>query len=217
MILLAVAKMPDGANRDSLTASVGLLFPHKDNESYIQTIRTRQDDRAACESLFALTLLHSLLRMLPAPPREPLELILTRGDQNDGKPRFRNASIRFNLSHSRGYVACAVSDGEEVGVDLEASALTADRAQKLAERYLSAKEQEEYANDPKKFLRRWTELEAEAKFHGESVGKILSSHRNSNNSIPKSALSLHRFSFDGIPITLCTKRDHSTIFYCSST
>jgi len=45
---------------------------------------------------------------------------LERLSYNDfGKP-FLDSRINFNISHSGGYIACAVSDKEKIGIDIEA-------------------------------------------------------------------------------------------------
>lgn len=210
MILLSCAKMPDGLDKNTLASAVGLMFPHKDNMEYIAGIKCRKNDASACESLFVLALLYEKICELPS-YISVAELVFAKSDS--GKPYFKDSKVKFNISHSRGYVACAVSIDEEVGVDIEATKLTNEKAQKLAKRYFSEKEINTVSNDPDAFAKLWSEKEAEAKFYGKSVGIILSDLQNSTNSSHNSNIVLHKFKFGNIPITLCTKRDFSTIIF----
>ena len=210
MILLSAAKMPKGLDKNTLADTVSLLFSHRDNTEYLELIRQRKNDESACESLFALALLYELIFSLPATV-DPSKLIFARSDM--GKPYFVNSDLKFNLSHSKGYVAVACSIGEELGVDVEASDLPKDRALKMAERYFSAEETAKIISSPKDFAKIWSEKEAKAKFRGESVGNILSKEQNSDNSDKNDSICIHRYSIDGFPITLCTKRDFSTIIF----
>jgi 4'-phosphopantetheinyl transferase len=94
-----------------------------------------------------------------------------------GKPALRRAPglppLAFNLSHTRGLVACVVSDGARyrvVGVDVEVVRATA-RLPALAARYFSRAEQGELAalpaaERPARFFALWTLKEAWAKARG---------------------------------------------------
>ena len=210
MILLTASRMPDGLSKSILADTVSLLFPHPDNKDYIENIRERKNDRAACESLFALALLYEQLLSLPC-RIDPSALIFDRSEL--GKPYFKDSRVKFNISHSKGYIAVASSIDEEVGVDVEASELPYDRAIKMAERYLSISEIKEVKNYPESFARIWSRKEAKAKFLGESVGNILSAEQNQENSNKISEIYAHSFTIDKIPITLCTKREFSTIIF----
>ena len=210
MILLTSAKMPDGLDKDTLATAVSLMFPNPENKEYFEAIRSRSDDVSACESLFSLALLYEQILSLPR-PTDTAELIFARGEL--GKPYFKSSEIKFNISHSHTYVASAVSLGEELGVDIEASQMTAERAVRMAKRYFSKEEQEEIADAPEIFRRRWTEKEARAKFFGESIGNLLTTDKNSPEGADLESLSLHKFTFGNIPITLCTKRNFSTITF----
>ena len=130
-----------------------------------------------------------------------------------GKPYFKDSEVKFNLSHSKGYVACAVSIGVELGIDIEASEISGERAKKLAKRYFSEEEQNEVLKKHEIFARKWTEKEARAKFFGESIGNILYNDKTCAKNPFFDQIVLHKFSFGDIPITLCTKRDFSTIIF----
>ena len=210
MILLTSSRMPDGLSKSILADTVSLLFPHPDNKDYIENIRERKNDRAAYESLFALALLYEQLLSLPC-RIDTSNLIFERSEL--GKPYFKDSRVKFNISHSKGYIAVASSIDEEIGVDIEASELPYDRALKMAERYFSISEIKEVKNHPESFARIWSRKEAKAKFSGESVGNILSAEQNQEISNEISEIYAHSFSIGKIPITLCTKREFSTIIF----
>ena len=210
MILLTAAKMPEGLDKSILAKAVGLMFSNPLNEGYLREIRERENESSACESLFALALLYEQICSLPR-PIDTSELIFERGEC--GKPYFRDSDVKFNISHSKGCVACASSVGEELGVDIEAAEISAERAERLAKRYFGEEEQREIEKAPESFARRWTEKEAKAKFFGQSIGNILSDDKKSGFASRSDDIRYHRFAFGKIPITLCTKRDYPTIIF----
>ena len=202
MILLTASRMPDGLSKSILADTVSLLFPHPDNKDYIENIRERKNDRTACESLFALALLYEQLLSLPC-RIDPSALIFDRSEL--GKPYFKDSRVKFNISHSKGYIAVASSIDEEVGVDVEASELPYDRAIKMAERYFSIYEIKEVKNHPESFARIWSRKEAKAKFFGDSLTNLLEKEKNIDENPALREIRLHRFSYGEIPVTLCTK------------
>lgn len=87
----------------------------------------------------------------------------------NGRPRLASASIDFNLSHTRGMIAVAVSDGAAVGVDVEARGRAWSPA--LARRYFSADEVDALERLPPgarhtRFYELWTLKEAYVKARG---------------------------------------------------
>ena len=209
MILLTASKIPQGLDKDTLAEAVRLMFPNPENREYIDEIQSRANRDSACESLFALAMLYDGIVELPTEGADPSELVFARSKM--GKPYFKASKIKFNVSHSKGYVAVALSLGEELGVDIEASEIPPERARRLAERYFSRDEIKIVEGSPKKFAQMWTEKEAKAKFLGESIGNILSIDKKSANPEEFCDISLHRFKIGEIPISLCTKRHFSTI------
>lgn len=209
MILLTGAKIPNGLDKQILGETVRLLFPHEKNREYIGNIEKRAD-LPAIESLFALALLYELIRSLEA-RIDTAELIFARSEM--GKPYFEGSPVKFNISHSKGYVAVAVSLGEELGVDVEATDLPPERAIKLAERYFAREDLVAVSRDASRFAKIWSEKEAQAKFFGESVGNLFSCEKKEDFFANPRDVRLHRFAIDGHPVTLCTKRDFSTIVY----
>ncbi len=90
-----------------------------------------------------------------------------------GKPALLGHSIRFNLSHSHGRAAYALSWQREVGIDLE-RIRPVERIDRLAERVLTARESEllatlDGAQREAEFFRAWTRREAQGKGQGEGL------------------------------------------------
>jgi 4'-phosphopantetheinyl transferase len=100
-----------------------------------------------------------------------------------GKPRIDptlgRPELRFNLSHTRGFVACAVCVGSEIGIDVEA--LTRRRTGlDIAERFFSPSEVAILRGappdqQPDMFFRFWTLKEAFIKATGEGLSRALDS------------------------------------------
>ena len=97
--------------------------------------------------------------------------------EKQGKPAIDPAlcrpELRFNLSHTRGFVACAVSVSSEIGIDVEALTRT-PAGLDIAERFFSPSEVailRGKAQDQRldTFLRFWTLKEAFIKATGEGL------------------------------------------------
>jgi 4'-phosphopantetheinyl transferase len=121
-------------------------------------------------------------------------------DEN-GKPYFDGRSdIDFNISHSCGFVVCALSVGEgRVGVDVERekSAIPIERQAKIAERFFSENEKKALA-DGESFVTLWTKREAYLKMTGDGFA------RGIGEEIPEN-VSFATFIADGYLICLCTE------------
>ncbi|WP_316167572.1 MULTISPECIES: 4'-phosphopantetheinyl transferase family protein [unclassified Bradyrhizobium] len=100
-----------------------------------------------------------------------------------GKPRIAPGlgygSLKFNLSHTRGFVACAVGYDAEIGVDVERIA-PKHASLDIAERYFSASEVALMRAAPAAdramiFFRLWTLKEALIKATGEGLSRALDS------------------------------------------
>jgi phosphopantetheinyl transferase len=96
-----------------------------------------------------------------------------------GKPRLENAPcpLDFNLSHSGDWLACAVTAGTAVGVDLECCAPRRD-VMKLARRFFRAAEIAALQACPLEqqlelFYDYWTLKEARVKCRGAALGQEL--------------------------------------------
>ncbi|MDE0886175.1 MAG: 4'-phosphopantetheinyl transferase superfamily protein [Myxococcota bacterium] len=98
-----------------------------------------------------------------------------------GKPGIVNPpwdrSLHFNLSHTRGLVACVVARDMGVGIDVETPRRSRDYSQ-LAERVLSASERARWkelppSQQPAGFLDYWTLKEAHLKATGTGIRSAL--------------------------------------------
>ena len=75
-----------------------------------------------------------------------------------GKPYFKNSNIYFNYSHSKNYIACAVSD-YEVGIDIE-------QTNRIINNLISQKYLDNEINNKKK-IEKWVKKEAYSKLKGK--------------------------------------------------
>ena len=146
----------------SLLSEVKERFSHPDCAKYIDSIAEKSNAESARESLAALVLLGRAAEWMWI---DTEDLALDRSQ--NGKPFFRDSSVAFSLTHSKGYIAAALSDEGEVGIDIEASDYSREKAQKLAQRYFCDGEKEEFARAPEGFLRIWTKKEALFKLGGD--------------------------------------------------
>ena len=74
-----------------------------------------------------------------------------------GKPYLKNANIYFNYSHSKNYIACAVSN-YEVGIDIEETNRVISK--QIAKKYLNDE------MDNQKKIENWVKKEAYSKLKG---------------------------------------------------
>jgi 4'-phosphopantetheinyl transferase len=88
-----------------------------------------------------------------------------------GRPEIAapKSPLRFNLSHTQGLAACAVTDGRDVGIDVED--ITREHSCGLAERIFSLREQKNLRDLPAQeqargFFELWTLKEAYLKARG---------------------------------------------------
>ena len=108
--------------------------------------------------------------------RDPTLIEFSYGEH--GKPQLaeEDQNLRFNLSHSAGMMALAISEGREVGIDVEA--VREDLfAEGIAPRYLPAEVAEEIelragTERSREFYRGWVRQEAYAKARGGGLTLI---------------------------------------------
>ncbi len=169
MLKVGIVKIPSNENEAELENIISELY--EDRRKSLAKIKNEKSRR---EGAFAGLVLQ---RMLGELGYKKEDIIIVKNEH--GKPyinSIENPPVYFNLSHSHGYVACAVSDNE-VGIDIEA---IREFNIKIAERcfhkkeyeYLkqfSGKEQEE------KFCRIWTMKESYLKFTGQGISIPLAS------------------------------------------
>lgn len=216
-VCLAVRKAADVASCDLALMSQELLSrfaPSTQNEEYIASI-TRSGAVNTSERLSALLLLADMIDLMGDTPSR---LVLARAD--GGKPYFSDDDSvpTFSISHSDGYVACAVTlDGDELGVDIECGGrMDKPRRQKIAERYFFDGELEYYKRYAKEkcsptdifsereaFLKIWTAKEALCKLGGDG-----GPYRSDSRSLPSGvAIASYALEDEGEPraiVSLCT-------------
>ena len=129
----------------------------------------------------------------------PGDLLLETNE--NGKPFFANAAVRFNLSHSGSTVVAAFSD-LEVGVDIESRGRCRDFVA-IANRFFHSSEAEAVSRvrDEGQFLRLWTGKEAMLKLSGAGIsGGLCDARPGEGNAgtLNGNAVCLSRFSFDRI-------------------
>lgn len=169
-ILTLDASFPD---RAALLREYGRLLGHDER------LRSAQfsSERAGVLYLAARVLLRTMLsrRVAGRERVAPWEWTFVSGAQ--GKPTlappYDRTGLRFNLSHSGRCVACAVTEGRELGVDVEAesSRIVVDR---LAAYFLSESERADLAATPPstrraRFFGYWTLKEAYLKARGDGL------------------------------------------------
>lgn len=103
---------------------------------------------------------------------------------SEGKPQLSPAhdmAIHFNLSHTEGLAAVAISRSRRLGIDIEQSTRVVDELE-IAKKYFSAAETERLRALPENerrlaFLGYWTRKEAYAKATGRGLSDVLERNR----------------------------------------
>lgn len=156
-VWIAAADLPE-----PLLARAATLLNDEETRR-VASFRFESDRRM---SLMARAALRALLgRHLGADPRS---LVFVTGEH--GKPALAGAEVEFNVSHSAGHVAVAISGGGPVGVDIESMSRASDLLH-LAERFFSPREAEVVRNAPEyerpqRFFAYWTAKESVIKAAG---------------------------------------------------
>ena len=130
MTRVLFARIPEGMSARALSDFVRKSFPHKENKGYFDSLENRKNRDGVKESFAALALLRELLSMRGI---ETDRLVFRRSES--GKPYFEDTNLHFSLSHSKGYVAAALSDTTEVGIDIECADVPRERAEKMIKRF----------------------------------------------------------------------------------
>lgn len=206
MIYLTLKKLPDNISAIQLyEKAVSVFAPSDANAKYINKLSERIG-KSARESLFALILLAKLAERAGASPRE---LVLRRNE--NGKPYFEDSKLKFSISHSGEYVAVALSDECDVGIDMETADIDGSKAIKMAKRFFTEKEQAEIERDPSLFRDIWRKKEATAKCLGVTLERIIRDEKNATpRSAPNNEMRIQNISIEGIAVTVCTGGDNST-------
>jgi len=113
-----------------------------------------------------------LSKYLDIPPEE-IAFAYKRYGKPELEPTINPSGLSFNLSHSEAVALLAVSDGFEVGVDVEQVKRNA-ATEEIARRFFSPREIEMLISQPenlhaKAFFRCWTLKEAYIKARGEGM------------------------------------------------
>ncbi|HVE70938.1 MAG TPA: 4'-phosphopantetheinyl transferase superfamily protein [Thermoanaerobaculia bacterium] len=156
-VWLAATDVPTG-----LLAHAATLLDEEESRR-VAAFRFESDRRL---SLIARAALRTLLGRYLG--RDPRTLRFVAGPQ--GKPALTTGDLEFNVSHSGGHVAVAISGDAAVGVDIEAVRATRDIVH-LAERFFSAHEAESVrtateAQRAERFFAYWTAKESVIKAVG---------------------------------------------------
>ena len=134
-------------------------------ENRRRSVLRKRDESAKVESLIGeVLLLWGVKQRIGLSPRE---VEFSRGAH--GKPYIAGSSLHFSLSHTKGAVCAAFSDGE-VGVDIERGDRVVSNAAKirvLSERELSA------CSDEEEFIKVWVRKEAFLKRLGVGITRDL--------------------------------------------
>ena len=121
---------------------------------YLDAIVKRKNEASVKESLVALVLLHKAMSDIGEVASE-----MTLIKDANGRPSVSGRpDIDFSLSHTDRFVACAVSNEGNVGVDIERIP-KGDRYEKILKRFFSEEEQGTVKNEYD-FAREWTKKEA---------------------------------------------------------
>jgi len=135
--------------------------------------------------LVAHAMLRSVLsKYAPVAPRDWILRANAYGRPEISDARIAPARLSFNLSRSRGLVACAVARGAVVGVDVENTGRRVLGGEDIAHRFFSAREAADLERLPpglraERFFHYWTLKEAYIKARGMGL-----------------SIGLDRFSFD---------------------
>jgi 4'-phosphopantetheinyl transferase len=156
--------------RDAGTLDTGLAARYAALLSAAEQARWQRFIHADDRERFLLTraLARTVLAQYVDEP-DPARLVFTANDH--GKPALVDVpAVNFNLSHTKGLVALAVTRSGEIGVDVEAITRRTEML-KLAARYFSAVENRELLELPpqlqrERFFRLWTLKEAYVKAKG---------------------------------------------------
>jgi 4'-phosphopantetheinyl transferase len=131
----------------------------------------KAENKRADESLAGRILLDLLLK------KKGIDLsskdIIKEGNR---KPRLPMENVDFSVTHSNGFVACALSVGQgRVGIDAEptVSTISPERQQAFANRFFSINEKEKMDEGKLSFSEIWTRKEAMLKQKGIGLAEKL--------------------------------------------
>lgn len=156
----------------SLSAATAQQFISWLSDEERQRWQRLRHDGDRQEFLLARAMVRSLLGVMLQQPPDSLRFSSNR----HGKPELQQPGLpplRFNLSHTRGLLALAVTVVDDIGVDVESLARKVE-ALALAERFFAASETSMLRSVPapqlhETFMRLWTLKEAWVKARGPGL------------------------------------------------
>lgn len=207
MTVVLSAKIPTDLTAEEAVRKALSLFSAEDNRKYFDNLKSGKSTDGIRESFFALTILAQAAEMLPRRV-DASKLIIKKTDS--GKPYFEGENIYFSITHSKDCIACAVSDSEEVGIDMECTDISEEKAKKLANRFFCESEVLDVNKNPEKFKKLWCQQEAATKYLGTDLSSYLKEQKSGNN---KEEYFFQTLIWERNPIILCSKRKISTILF----
>lgn len=162
----------DVLDADGIAQALSIISPDE---------RARYDRFVFDHSRREFAAAHALLRTALSQYSDRAPSSWSFRNQSGGKPVLADEAPRlaFNLSHTRGLVACAITGGPAVGVDVES--VDREISDGVTERFFSAREQAALRACPDDIRRRerffeiWTLKEAFLKATGEGFSRPLPS------------------------------------------
>ncbi len=136
------------------------------NAEYIDAIYARKNAASKRDSVYALVCLSELIKT-----HFSSELPVRIQRNEGGKPYLVGSQLSFSISHSSGYVAVAVCDNGNIGIDIEKVDLPIERYERISSRYFAKGEQSMVQNEG--FAKAWTAKEAYAKYLGIGLSATL--------------------------------------------
>ena len=157
-----VCKIAD-FNAEELKRCFALAEPER-KQAILQIRSEERQKETLCGEWLAKTMLSEQCNL----PIEKIHILR----QPKGKPFAADCPLHFNISHSGGYVACAISE-QPLGIDLERNRGSDLR---VARRICSPRELAWLAPDqpdaPRRFLQIWTAKEAYVKYLGTGLAAL---------------------------------------------
>ncbi len=153
-----------GASCGADIASLRAQIPTQWLEAWDARHKVGKNEKAACLSLTALSLLH----------RAGADGTLAYGE--NGRPFFSDRMCDFSITHTQNHVFCALLDGEaepmRIGIDAEdLDRPDLSNLDAMVARWFTENEQKAFLASPKRetFLHIWTCKEAYSKYTGEGL------------------------------------------------
>lgn len=199
--------MSGSIEADEVSCSIWWATPRFD-VSLVELLSAPERDRAARlhgRALARFVTSRALARVVLskgtelAPSAIPFDATCRRCGGEHGKPRIAapGAKLAFNVAHTDGWIVVAVTEGPEVGVDVElVRDLAPQQLAELSSEILTREELAAYARLPpggraRALARWWTRKEAVLKATGEGLATAPSSVTVTDPTTPPAVLAWH--------------------------